>query len=137
MPRWPWRPKKPRAMSMSRKDIAPKRMHPELRGVLARFSLWIANGTVGYPLLNGVDYSEVLREPSAMEMVYTVFTNNLELDEDGAPLNARYCEERAAQWLRQYCDRSYVVEPPWADHECEGHWPPVLENAPGWQTGGR
>ncbi|RUM24464.1 hypothetical protein EFQ99_16940 [Rhizobium vallis] len=114
---------------------APHRMHPDLRGVLARFSLWIANGTVGYPLLDGIDYSKVLHEPSAMEMVYTVFTNNLELNEEGAPLNARYCEERAAQWLRAYCDPTYVVEPPFGEDECDGHWPPVLANAPGWRSG--
>lgn len=112
---------------------SPRKMHPKLRGAIARFSLWVANGSVGHPLLESVDYSEVLQEPSAMEMLYTVFTNNLELDEDGAPLNAGYCEERAAQWLRRYCDPNYVVAPPWDDEECEGHWPPVLENEPNWR----
>lgn len=107
-------------------------MNPKMRGVIARFSLWIANGSVGYPILNGIDYSEVLTEPSAMEMVYTVFTNNLVLDDTGAPLNARYCEERAAQWLRRYCDRNYQVEPPFEEFEQEGHWPSVLENSPDW-----
>lgn len=108
------------------------KMHPEMRGALARFSLWIANGTVGYPILEGIDYTEMLREPSAMEMVYTVFTNNLELSDSGAPLNSRYCEERAAKWLRQYCDRAYKAEPAFAEFEYEGHWPPVSENAPDW-----
>lgn len=112
--------------------VTARRMHPDLRGAIARFSLWIANGSVGNPLLDGIDYSEVLQEPSAMEMVYTIFTNNLELDENGAPLNARYCENRAAQWLRSYCDASYIVDPPLEDHECEGHWPPVLKDAPEW-----
>ncbi|MCD4512192.1 hypothetical protein LQT97_13230 [Brucella pseudogrignonensis] len=111
----------------------PLKMHPQLRGVLARFSLWIANGTVGNPILDGIDYTDILRDPSAMEMVYTVFTNNLELDRDGAPLNARYSEQRAAQWLRQYCDPTYVVTPAFTSAECEGHWPPVLENAPEWK----
>ncbi|WP_442582761.1 DUF7677 family protein [Mesorhizobium sp. ASY16-5R] len=109
------------------------RMHPELGGAIARFSLWVANGSVGHPLLQGVDYSDVRDEPSAMEMLYTVFTNNLELDRDGAPLNARYCEQRAAQWLRSYCDDSYKVEPPFEEFECEGHWPPVLKDAPEWK----
>ncbi|NTF42395.1 MULTISPECIES: hypothetical protein [Rhizobium] len=120
-------------MDSLKEEGKPRRMHPDLRGAIARFSLWIANGSVGYPLLEGVDYSEVLHEPSAMETLFTVFTNNMELNEEGAPLNSRYCEERAAQWLRQYCDPDYVVDPPWADHEHEPHWPPVLENAPGWQ----
>jgi hypothetical protein len=110
-----------------------KKMHPDLAGAIARFSLWVSNGSVGYPILDGIDYSEVLSEPSAMEMLYTVFTNNLELDEIGAPLNARYSEGRAAQWLRSYCDRSYTVEPPFEDFECEGHWPQVLEDAAGWE----
>ncbi|MBX4892079.1 hypothetical protein HJA76_08325 [Rhizobium bangladeshense] len=108
-------------------------MHPEMRGALARFSLWLANGTLGYPILEGINYSDVLKEPSAMEMVYTVFTNNLELDQNGAPLNSRYCEERAAQWLRHYCDPTYKVEPPFAEFEHEGQWPPVLKNAPDWR----
>lgn len=109
-------------------------MHPDLRGVIARFSLWIANGSVGHSqVLEGIDYSEVLQDPSAMEKLYTIFTNNLELDEEGAPLNAGYCEDRAAQWLREYCDPSYVVDPPWdAGYEFEPCFPPVLENAPGW-----
>jgi hypothetical protein len=110
-------------------------MHPDLRGAITRFSLWVANGTVGHDkLLNGIDYSEVLREPSAMEMLYTIFTNNLELDEEGAPLNAGHSEDRAAQWLRKYCDRSYQVEPPFTDDEIEGHWLDVLENALDWKS---
>jgi len=110
----------------------PRRMHPDLRGAIARFSLWVANGSVGHDkLLRNIDYSAVLQEPSSMEMLFTIFTNNLELDEAGAPLNAGYCEDRAAQWLRSYCDRSYDVEPPLTDDEVEGHWLDVLENAPG------
>lgn len=45
----------------------PRRMHPNLRIVLAQFSLWVVNGSVGHPILENVDYSEVLQEPSAME----------------------------------------------------------------------
>lgn len=113
----------------------PRRMHPELRGAISRFSLWVANGTVGHgQLLRGIDYSGVLHEPSAMEMLFTVFTNNLELDEEGAPLNAGHSEDRAAQWLRSYCDRSYQVEPPFTDEEEEGHWPAVLKDTPDWKS---
>ncbi|MQY50003.1 hypothetical protein GAO09_28650 [Rhizobiales bacterium RZME27] len=96
-------------------------MHPDLRIAIAQFSLWVANGSVGHPILENVDYSEVLQEPSAMERLYFIFTNCLELDEEGAPTNARHAEERAAQWLRQYCERDHVIDPPLSDEEYNGH----------------
>lgn len=40
-------------------------------GALRLFSYWIANGTVGYPLLEGIDYISVFREkPSLLETTY-------------------------------------------------------------------
>lgn len=90
-------------------------------GALRTFSYWIANGTVGYPLLEGIDYISVFREePSLLESAYAVFANNIELDENGTVLNAKYAEQRAAQYIRQYCDPTYIVEPSFADSdECE------------------
>ena len=107
-------------------------LHPELRGAITQFALWLANGTVGHPLLQGVDYRDALREPSAMEMVHAVFLNTLELDADGVPLNARHAEMRAAQWLRSYCDPAYMVEPPFAEEETKFYSPGRLKNASGW-----
>lgn len=115
----------------------PNRLHPELRGVLSQFALWLANGTLGHPVLDGVDYAETLREPTAMETVLGIFANALELDADGAPLNARHAETRAAQWLRGYCDPAYVVEPPITDAEMELHSPGSMKNAPAWTPSAR
>ena len=43
-------------------------------GALRQFSYWIANGTVGYPLLKGIDYISVFRvEPSLLETAYAIF----------------------------------------------------------------
>ena len=71
-------------------------------GALRTFSFWISNGTVGLPLLEGIDYRGILREPSALEAVYAIFANVIELDEDGNVLNAKAAERRAAQYILQY-----------------------------------
>jgi hypothetical protein len=87
-------------------------------GALRQFSYWIANGTVGLPLLDGIDYICVFRdEPSLLEQVYAIFANNIEMDEKGIVLNAKYAEKRAAQYIRQYCDRDYVLDEPFEDWE--------------------
>ena len=81
-------------------------------GAVRQFSYWIANGTVGYPLLEGIDYFNEFREsPSLLEIVYAIFINNLELDENGEVLNAKYAEQRAAQYIKQWCVEGYMAEP--------------------------
>lgn len=81
-------------------------------GAVRQFSYWIANGTVGYPLLEGVDYIEAFREsPSLLETAYAVFMNNLEMDGDGRVLNAKYAEKRAAQYIKQWCVEGYTADP--------------------------
>jgi hypothetical protein len=37
----------------------PKKLSPDFSGALRTFSFWIANGTVGHPLLEGIDFSEL------------------------------------------------------------------------------
>ena len=65
---------------------SPLRVSKSVQGAVRQFSLWIANGSAGYPLLNGIDYlSEFKESPSFMEQVFAVFMNNLELDENGNP----------------------------------------------------
>jgi len=45
----------------------PRKLSPEFSGALRTFSFWIANGSVGHPLLEGVDYRpEMLASPSVM-----------------------------------------------------------------------
>ncbi|MFD6179080.1 MULTISPECIES: DUF7677 family protein [unclassified Isoptericola] len=79
-------------------------LSPGASGALRRFAGWVARGSVGYPLLKDVEYWDVLRdEPSAMETLFAVFANVLELDGDGEPMNEKHAERRAAAWLHRYC----------------------------------
>lgn len=95
-------------------------------GALRMFSFWIANGTVGLPLLDGIDYTCIFSEPSALEQAYAIYANVVELDEAGRVTNARHAERRAAQWIRSYVDQSYRVDPPFEDWEVALHAPPPL-----------
>lgn len=50
-----------------------------LTGAIRTFACWVANGTVALPVLDGIDYSCILREPSALQQVYAIHANVLEL----------------------------------------------------------
>lgn len=63
-------------------------------------------------------------EPSAIEMVFAIYANVIELDENGTVLNAKYAEERACQSLRQYCVPGYEADPPFEEWETDLHSPP-------------
>ncbi|WP_328722848.1 hypothetical protein OHT52_27405 [Streptomyces sp. NBC_00247] len=72
-------------------------------GALRRFAGHLARGSLGHPALEGIDYWDELREsPSQMEICLAVFTNVLELDERGDPVNEKHAERRAAAWLHLY-----------------------------------
>lgn len=86
-------------------------------GVLRNFTFWMANGTVGLPLLDGIDYSCIFSEPSALEQVYAIFANAIEMDDNGEVINAKHAEKRAAQYIRSYIDNTYKIEPPLEDWE--------------------
>lgn len=97
-------------------------MNRYISGAVRQFAYWFAHGTVGDPLLDGIDYLEDLREESSFaEQAFAIFMNNLETDEQGSVVNYKYCEKRAAQYIRSYCDASYKVEPPFEDWETELH----------------
>jgi len=103
----------------------PAKLSPEFSGALRTFSFWMANGSVGLPLLEGIDYWADLKDsPSLMEEVYAIFANVLEFDENGVPTNAKYAEFRAAQCIRRWCDPSYEVAPPFEAWETELYAPP-------------
>ena len=80
-------------------------------------------------MLKGVNYLSLYGdEPSAIEQVYAIFANVLELDEDGRVLNPQYAQKRATDYLRAYCDPNFQVDPPYEDWETELHDPPPLED---------
>ncbi|MBV6754528.1 hypothetical protein KV580_29875 [Pseudomonas chlororaphis] len=116
--------------------LYPKRLSPQFSGALRTFSFWIANGTVGLPLLEGVDYRICMtEEPSMLETAYAIFVNVLELDECGAPTNAKYAEFRAAQYIREYCDPSYKASPAFEAWEQELYDPPDRFDPKPWPPG--
>lgn len=95
----------------------PKLSH-SVSGAVRLFSFWVANRSVGHPLLEGIDYSCIFEEPSALEQVYAIFINVLEIDGEGRVTNAAHAQKRAAQYIRQYVEGvKYVVEPPFEDWE--------------------
>ena len=80
---------------------------------------WIGTGSVGHPLLEGIDWLPVAHsEPSLLEGALAVWANNLLIDESGNPTNARYAEERAAMFIRRYCT-GVPPEPPMESWEVE------------------
>ena len=96
------------------------RVDKYVRGAVRQFAYWFAHGTIGGDLLSGIDYLEDVQEESSfVEAAFTVFMNHLEYDETGVT-NFKEAEFRAAQYVSQYCDPSYTVEPPFEPWETEG-----------------
>lgn len=105
-----------------------RRLGNSVSGALRTFGFWLANGTVGHPLLEKVDYTSIFREPSALEQALAIYANVLRLDETGQVLNSKAAEMRVAQWIRQYVDQAYIAEPPFAHWEVELHESPDLKD---------
>ena len=96
------------------------RLSAPLRSHLRFLGFYLANGTLSLDVLpDGLDYSAVLREPSALEQAMAVWANVLEMDDRGAPTNAAAAQRRMAQYIRSYIDADYKVEPPFEDWELE------------------
>ena len=80
-------------------------------------------------MLKEVDYLSLYgEEPSAIEQVYAIFANVIQLDENGTVLNAQYAQKRAIDYLRAYCDPHYEVTPAYEDWETALHAPPPSED---------
>jgi hypothetical protein len=94
-------------------------LSPSVRGAIHQFAFWVANRSVGLPVLEGVDYACIFEEPSAMQIAFAVFANVLEVDAAGVVTNEKIAERRAAQWIREYCDETYSAEPPFEAWEEE------------------
>lgn len=94
-------------------------------GTLRTFAYFMASGT--HYNLKGVVYLDLYgEEPSAIEQVFAIYANVIELDDNGQVLNAKYAEKRATDYLRSYCDSTFVVEPPYEDWEVALHNPPTF-----------
>ena len=92
----------------------------EFSGALRTFAYFIASGT--HYMLEDVEYFDLFgEEPSAIEMVFAIFANVIELDENGKVLNCRYAQKRATDYLKSYCVEGYEVDPPFEEWETELH----------------
>jgi hypothetical protein len=92
-------------------------------GTLRTFAYFMSSGT--QCTLEGVDYLALYgSDPSAIEQVYAIFANVLELDDKGQVLNAHFAQKRATDYLRAYCDPRFKVDPPYESWEVELHSPP-------------
>jgi hypothetical protein len=73
-------------------------------GAICGLAGWVACGSVGHPVLEGISYRDALQEsPSQLETCFAIFASMLELDDRGQPINEKYAERRAALWLCRYC----------------------------------
>jgi len=107
--------------------VSPMKLSNSFSGALRTFAYFMASGT--HYMLKGIDYMPLYgSEPSAIEQVYAIFANVLEMNEKGQVLNAQYAQKRATDYLRSYCDRNFTVVPPYEDWELELHEPPPLED---------
>ena len=103
-------------------------------GVVRCFTFYLMNGTLGInikdpndesrTILKGIDYRKYLFKdtPSILEMVYAIFLNVLEVDENGKVTDVRNAYLRVCQYLRScYDENEYEVVPPFESWEMELH----------------
>ena len=87
----------------------------------------MASGT--HYMLEDVEYLDMFgQQPSEIEMVFAIFANVLEIDEDGRVLNFTYAQRRATDYLKSYCNSDFTVEPPYEDWEVALYGPPPLKD---------
>jgi hypothetical protein len=98
------------------------KLSEDVRSELRFFAFYLANGTLHSDILPGTqNYSSILSEASALEQIFAIWANVLELDESGKVTNAAQASRRAAQYIRSLIDGSYFVEPPFEDWELDLH----------------
>ncbi|WP_459205260.1 DUF7677 family protein [Pseudomonas sp. MLB6B] len=100
-----------------------KKLSNDFSGALRTFAYFMASGS--HHMLKNVEYLDLYgAEPSAIEMVFAIFANVIEMDSEGNVLNFTYAQARATDYLRSYCDPSFEVTPPLEDWETKLHRPP-------------
>ena len=94
----------------------------DFSGALSTFAYFITSGT--HYMLQDIEYIDLFgTEPSAIEMVFAIFANVLEMDEEGKVLNFTYAQKRATDYLKSYCSE-YIVDPPFEEWETTLYGPP-------------
>lgn len=97
-----------------------KKLSNSFSGCLRTFAYFMASGT--HYNLKDIDYLSLYgEEPSVIEMVFAIYANVLELDDEGNVLNNAYAQKRATDFLKQYCLENFKVEPEYEDWEITLH----------------
>jgi len=92
------------------------RVSNSFSGAIRSFAYFMSSGTHRY--LQDTDYLKLYgEEPSSIEMAYAIFTNVLEMDNQGNVLNFDFADKRATDYLRAYLIPEFNVEPPFEDWE--------------------
>lgn len=97
------------------------KLSEQVRGQLRLFAFLLANHTLDIETIGELDYSEIFSEPSILEMAFAIWSNNIEIDDQGNVLNSGYPEKLAAQYIKSFFDQDYKVEPPFESWETELH----------------
>jgi hypothetical protein len=96
----------------------PDRLSHSFSGALRTFAYFMASGS--HYNLKGINYISLYgKEPSAIEQVFAIYANVIELDEQGNVINGEYAEKRATDYLHSYCDPSFKVTPEYEYWEVE------------------
>jgi hypothetical protein len=99
----------------------------DFSGALRTFAYFMASGT--HYMLEDVKYLELYGEdPNAIELAFAIFSNVLEMDNEGKVLNFTYAQRRATDYIKLYCDLSFEVSPPFEAWEQELYGPPDLQD---------
>lgn len=100
------------------------KMSSDFSGALRTFAYFMAGGT--HHMLKDVEYLDLYgEEPSAIEMVFAIFANVIELDQDGNVTNFTYAQQRATDYLKSYCVPGFKVSPPLEEWETALYAPPI------------
>jgi len=101
-----------------------KKLSESFRSSLRLFAYYYANGTLGYmgdSELLDLDYRDQLKDDaSALETIFAIYSNNIEMDEEGNVLNHQYAVGRASEYIRYACQMksdSSVEEPDFENWE--------------------
>ena len=88
------------------------RLTESVRTDIRLFAFYLANGTVYNDLLWEHDYRVIFEEPSILEMVFAIYSNCLELDENGELVCNRNARLRVGQYIRRFIDPEYTADNP-------------------------
>lgn len=95
------------------------RLPASVRAAVRDFATALGNGTLDSTgLLRGIDYRpDFVKNPDELPLIFTVFTNVLDIDDDGRLTNVDHATHRAAAVVRRWHQPSFVIDPPLADWE--------------------